>query len=191
MPYKLAPCHGDTLAVPQTVLAHLAQADGDTVRAALPIYRPAPTRVPLPGRRALPSIEAAHLPNAILGGRRTAGICRRQGARRAGRRPSGPDRPGQPGRPVCGGPVRHERPWAALSRSELQRLVGLYLNEGWQPDVILLCCAECPPGTPERGRCVPRADPLAGGRRRRPAGTPNVTCAGSSSGRTGVLKPPR
>ena len=35
MPYKLAPYHGDTLAVPQTVLAHLAQADGDTVRAAL------------------------------------------------------------------------------------------------------------------------------------------------------------
>ena len=29
-----------------------------------------------------------------------------------------------------------------LSRSEMQRLVGLYLNDGWQPDVILLCCAE-------------------------------------------------
>ena len=30
----------------------------------------------------------------------------------------------------------------ALSRSEMQRLVGLYLTDGWQPDVILLCCAE-------------------------------------------------
>ena len=30
----------------------------------------------------------------------------------------------------------------ALNRSEMQRLVGLYLNEGWKPDVILLCCAE-------------------------------------------------
>ena len=26
-----------------------------------------------------------------------------------------------------------------LSRSEMQRLVGLYLNDGWQPDVSLLC----------------------------------------------------
>lgn len=24
----------------------------------------------------------------------------------------------------------------------MQRLVGLYLTDGWQPDVILLCCAE-------------------------------------------------
>ena len=29
-----------------------------------------------------------------------------------------------------------------LNRSEMQRLVDLYLNEGWKPDVILLCCAE-------------------------------------------------
>ena len=29
-----------------------------------------------------------------------------------------------------------------LSRSELQRLVDLYLADGWKPDVILLCCAE-------------------------------------------------
>ena len=30
----------------------------------------------------------------------------------------------------------------ALGRSEMLRLVGLYLNEGWQPDVILTCCVE-------------------------------------------------
>ena len=30
----------------------------------------------------------------------------------------------------------------ALGRSEMLRLVGLYLNDGWQPDVILTCCAE-------------------------------------------------
>ena len=30
----------------------------------------------------------------------------------------------------------------ALSRTEMQRLVSLYLNDGWQPDVVLLCCAE-------------------------------------------------
>ena len=30
----------------------------------------------------------------------------------------------------------------ALSRTEMQRLVSRYLNDGWQPDVVLLCCAE-------------------------------------------------
>ena len=35
MPYKLAEYHGDTLAVPQLVVSHLTQTDGDTIRAAL------------------------------------------------------------------------------------------------------------------------------------------------------------
>ena len=35
MGYRLAANNGDTLAVPQLVLAHLTQTDGDTIRAAL------------------------------------------------------------------------------------------------------------------------------------------------------------
>ena len=35
MGYKLAASSGDTLAVPQLVLTHLTQTDGDTIRAAL------------------------------------------------------------------------------------------------------------------------------------------------------------
>lgn len=45
MGYKLAAINGDTLAVPQLVLTHLTQTDGDTIRAALYICRPTtPTR---------------------------------------------------------------------------------------------------------------------------------------------------
>ena len=38
MGYKLAASNGDTLAVPQLVLTHLTQTDGDTIRAALYIF---------------------------------------------------------------------------------------------------------------------------------------------------------
>ncbi len=39
MGYKLAASNGDTLAVPQLVLTHLTQTDGDTIRAALYILQ--------------------------------------------------------------------------------------------------------------------------------------------------------
>lgn len=39
MGYKLAANNGDTLAVPQLVLTHLTQTDGDTIRAALYILQ--------------------------------------------------------------------------------------------------------------------------------------------------------
>ena len=53
MPYKLAEYHGDTLAVPQLVLSHLAQTDGDTIRAALYILQTGDTepRSPCPALR--------------------------------------------------------------------------------------------------------------------------------------------
>ena len=51
MGYRLADNTGDTLAVPQLVLTHLCQTDGDTIRAALYICRPAtPTPARWPGR---------------------------------------------------------------------------------------------------------------------------------------------
>ena len=60
MGYKLVPYNGDTVAVPQLVFTHLAQADGDTVRAALYILQTGDT-APRTMARALglPSIEAA------------------------------------------------------------------------------------------------------------------------------------
>ena len=57
MPYKLAEYHGDTLAVPQLVLSHLAQTDGDTIRAALYILQTGDTEPRSLARAlALPSV---------------------------------------------------------------------------------------------------------------------------------------
>ena len=60
MGYKLAASNGDTLAVPQLVLTHLTQPDGDTIRAALYILQTHDTDPRTMARAlALPSIEAA------------------------------------------------------------------------------------------------------------------------------------
>lgn len=60
MGYKLAASNGDTLAVPQLVLTHLTQTDGDTIRAALYILQTHDTDPRTMARAlALPSIEAA------------------------------------------------------------------------------------------------------------------------------------
>ena len=134
MPYKLAPYHGDTLAVPQTVLAHLAQADGDTVRAALYILQTQNTDPRTIARAlGLPSIEAARRALQYWAG---AGLLESAG----GKAPAAPaeDRPARIDLASLDDPyvavLCEEAQTAlgkALSRSELQRLVGLYLNEGW------------------------------------------------------------
>ena len=60
MGYKLVASNGDTLAVPQLVLTHLTQTDGDTIRAALYILQTHDTDPRTMARAlALPSIEAA------------------------------------------------------------------------------------------------------------------------------------
>ena len=60
MGYKLVPYNGDTVAVPQLVFTHLAQADGDTIRAALYILQTGDTDPRTMARAlGLPSIEAA------------------------------------------------------------------------------------------------------------------------------------
>ena len=60
MAYTLAPYNGDTLPVPQIVLTHLAQADGDTVRTALYVLQTGDTDPRTIARTlGLPSIEAA------------------------------------------------------------------------------------------------------------------------------------
>ena len=72
MGYKLAAINGDTLAVPQLVLTHLTQTDGDTIRAALYILQTHDTDPRTMARAlALPSIELPSAP-AILGRCRAA-----------------------------------------------------------------------------------------------------------------------
>ena len=144
MGYKLAANNGDTLAVPQLVLTHLTQTDGDTIRAALYILQTHDTDPRTMARAlALPSIEAAKRALQYWAG---AGLL-------VSERGAAPAPAAEPAR-VDLASVAND-PYVAvlcqeaqsifgktLSRSEMQRLVGLYLNDGWQPDVILLCCAE-------------------------------------------------
>lgn len=60
MPYKLAEYHGDTLAVPQLVVSHLTQTDGDTIRAALYLLQTGDTDPRTMARAlGLSSVEAA------------------------------------------------------------------------------------------------------------------------------------
>ena len=60
MAYKLAELHGDTVAVPQLVLARLTQTDGNTMRAALYILQTGDTDPHTMARAlGLPSVEAA------------------------------------------------------------------------------------------------------------------------------------
>lgn len=144
--YKLAALGGDTVAVPRLIFSHLPRVDGDTVRVALYVLDKNCTDPRTIARDlGLRSIEAANRALQYWSG---AGLLE-------------PDR----GAPAAAAP--EQKPAAeidlaaindpyvavlceeaqtafgkALGRSDLQRLVGLYLNEGWQPDVLLLCCAE-------------------------------------------------
>lgn len=145
MPYKLAPYNGDTLAVPQIVLTHLAQADGDTVRTALYVLQTGDTDPRTIARAlGLTSVEAARRALQYWAG---AGLLENTKA-------APPAVPAEVNTAKIDlanlndpyvSVLCEEAQTAfgkALSRSEMQRLVSLYLNEGWQPDVILLCCAE-------------------------------------------------
>lgn len=145
MPYKLAPYNGDTLAVPQIVLTHLAQADGDTVRTALYVLQTGDTDPRTIARAlGLTSVEAARRALQYWAG---AGLLENTKA-------APPAVPAEVNAAKIDlanlndpyvSVLCEEAQTAfgkALSRSEMQRLVSLYLNEGWQPDVILLCCAE-------------------------------------------------
>ena len=135
MGYKLAASNGDTLAVPQLVLTHLTQTDGDTIRAALYILQTHDTDPRTMARAlALPSIEAAKRTLQYWAG---AGLL-------VSERGAAPAPAAEPAR-VDLASVAND-PYVAvlcqeaqsifgktLSRSEMQRLVGLYLNDGWQP----------------------------------------------------------
>ena len=145
MVYQLAACSGDTLAVPQTVLRHLAQADGDAVRVALYVLQTKDCDARSIARAlGLPSIEAARRALQYWAG---AGLLERAGA--AAPAPTAEETAAKVDLANLNDPyvavLCEEAQTAlgkALGRSELQRLVALYLHDGWPPDVILLCCAE-------------------------------------------------
>ena len=146
MGYKLAEQHGDTVAVPQLVLARLAQTDGDTLRTALYILQTGDTDPRTIARTlGLPSVEAARRALQYWAG---AGLLEKVRGN-GDAPPPAEDTPKTIDLAALNDPyvsvLCEEAQTAfgkALGRSELQRLVGLYLNDGWQPDVILLCCAE-------------------------------------------------
>lgn len=144
MVYKLAAYSGDTLAVPQIVLSRLTSADGDTIRTALYVLQTGDTDPRTLARAlGLPSIEAARRALQYWAG---AGLL-------VSERGSVPAAPEETAAKLDLASLNdpyiavlcEEAQTAlgkALSRSELQRLVSLYLNDGWKPDVILLACAE-------------------------------------------------
>lgn len=144
MPYKVATYNGDMVAVPQIVFTHLAQADGDTVRVALYVLQTSDTDPRTIARAlGLPSMEAARRALQYWAG---AGLLE---SGRAEKLVPAEEKSVRIDLASLDDPyvsvLCEEAQTAfgkALSRSEMQRLVGLYLHDGWQPDVILLCCAE-------------------------------------------------
>lgn len=144
MAYKLAELHGDTVAVPQLVLARLTQTDGNTMRAALYILQTGDTDPHTMARAlGLPSVEAARRALQYWAG---AGLLEKERGTAASPAAEAPKKIDLAGLNDPYISVLCEESQTALgkalSRSELLRLVALYTEDGWQPDVILLCCAE-------------------------------------------------
>ena len=143
MGYRLAAQNGDTVVVPQVVFAHLPRAEGDAVRVALYLLGggAAEPRT-IAHDLGLKSIEAAKRALQYWAG---AGLLEKDSAAPAAPEPA----PAKIDLAALNDPyvaVLCQEAQAALGRalgrSEMLRLVGLYLNDGWQPDVILTCCAE-------------------------------------------------
>ena len=148
MEYRLAECCGDSVAVPQVVFSHLAQADGDTVRVALFLLNRRETDPSVIAKAlGLPSVEAARRALQFWAG---AGLLERAGGKP---KPEELETTEQKAARIDLASLND--PFVAvlteeaqmllgkaLSRSEMQRLVALYLDDGWKPDVILLACTE-------------------------------------------------
>lgn len=144
MGYKLVPYNGDTVAVPQLVFTHLAQAGGDTIRAALYILQTGDTDPRTMARAlGLPSIEAAKRALQYWAG---AGLLEneRSGSPAPAAEPRHADLASMANDPYVAVLSQESQTifGKGISRNELQRLVDLYQIDGWKPDVILLCCAE-------------------------------------------------
>ena len=143
MAYKLAELHGDTVAVPQLVLAHLTQTDGNTIRAALYILQTGDTDPHTMARAlGLPSVEAARRALQYWAG---AGLLEKERGTAAA---PAADAPKKLDLASLNDPyiavLCEESQTAlgkALSRSELMKLVTLYTEDGWQGTAL---CTEKP-----------------------------------------------
>lgn len=145
MMYKLANLSGDTVAVPQLIFSHLARTDGDVIRVALYVLSSGCTDArTIAHDLGLKSVEAANRALQYWAG---AGLLEKERGSAQAAAPAAPTVEvdlSAINDPYVG-VLCEEAQTAfgkALSRSDLQRLVGLYLTDGWQPDVVLLCCAE-------------------------------------------------
>ena len=143
MGYRVAAQNGDMVAVPQVVFAHLPRADGAPGGVGLYLWGAgAPDPRTTAHDLGLKSIEAAKRALQYWAG---AGLLEKDSAAPAAPEPA----PAKIDLAALNDPyvaVLCQEAQAALGRalgrSEMLRLVGLYLNDGWQPDVILTCCAE-------------------------------------------------
>ncbi|MDD4851483.1 MAG: DnaD domain protein [Gemmiger sp.] len=151
MGYKLAAFSGDSLMVPQQVVANLPRAEGDAVRVALYILASGCTDgKTIAHDLGLKSVSAAE--NAMLWWAGVGLLEKEKPATAAA--PAAPQKTSDQKAAEIDlatlddpfvAVLCEEAQTAfgkALGRHELQRLVALYLAEGWQPDVVLLCCAE-------------------------------------------------
>ena len=149
MGYKLAASNGDTLAVPQLVLTHLTQTDGDTIRAALYILQTHDTDPRTMARAlALPSIEAAKRALQYWAG---AGLLERYEENAApGAEPSAPApmtwaeiAAASRTDPMISSLIDCAQTGFArpLTHSEMEKLVNLYIVEGFAPETVMLCVA--------------------------------------------------
>lgn len=145
MMYKLANLSGDTVAVPQLIFSHLARTDGDVIRVALYVLSSGCTDArTIAHDLGLKSVETANRSLQYWAG---AGLLEKERSSAQAAAPAAPAAEvdlSAINDPYVG-VLCEEAQTAfgkALSRSDLQRLVGLYLTDGWQPDVVLLCCAE-------------------------------------------------
>ena len=151
--------------MPRLVFAHLARADGDTIRAALYLLGGGGTDPRTMARDlGMPSIEAAKRAMQYWAG---AGLL--VSDRDAPLPKTEMQKASAIDLTTLNDPyvsvLCEEAQTAfgkALSRTEMQRLVSLYLNDGWQPDVVLLCCAEVARQPPHRWRAEPRTFEMAG-----------------------------
>ncbi len=147
MAYKLAEQNGDSTAVPQVVMAHVARADGDTVRVALHILATGEAEPrALAKALGLKSVEAARRALQYWAG---AGLLVKERALPAKEAKTEEEKAAGIDLAALDDPyvaVLCEEAQAtlgrALGRSELQRLVALYLEDGWGPDVLLLAAGE-------------------------------------------------
>lgn len=147
MAYQLVAQSGDTLAVPHLVVAQLARADGDTMRVALYLLAGgAMDPRTIAHDLGLKSIEAAKRTLQFWVG---AGLLVPEHGAAAAPQKTEEQKTAQIDLAGMNDPFiavlcteAQNAFGKALGRSELQRLVALYVNDGWQPDVLLLCCAE-------------------------------------------------